>query len=424
MAKRHKLRHQIIIDRINNPENLWSYSNLIFNTHTNQNVIWNIIWDSILKQKDLYRYWNCISQNANITWTDIQNNPDLPWNWTYVGINKNITWDIILNNPDHQWDWEFLSHYKSITWSIIKQNIDFYKQKLNWNGMGCNFDFEILENLELSVPWNFHNLSNCLIINWDIVIKYKDQDWNWDALSDCQNLDYNIILDHIDKPWNWDKISLSLKVTSLILSTNSNWNWNHLCYNKSVTEEILIDYKDKPWNYTNLSQNKNISKEFVLNNPDKAWNYNILAYNNIIIMDKITDWNTVIHNTKLPLEFMKENIDLFTTEQHWQQLSMNKNMNFDFVLEYKDKPLNWFQISYSNCITYEIVNNNRHLPWNWNSLSTNQNMLDIEVEFKLKAREHIAAYKILQYWLRAYYNPEYLICQQRLLREFENLTKV
>jgi hypothetical protein len=93
-------------------------------------------------------------------------------------------------------------------------------------------------------------------------------------------------------------------------------------------------------------------------------------------------------------------------------------------LEHKDKPLDWIFISYSHYITYEIVSKNRNLPWDWDALSGNNNMFDIEFEFKLKAREHIAAYKIQQIWLRAYYNPEYLICQQRLLREFKNLTKV
>jgi hypothetical protein len=187
---------------------------------------------------------------------------------------------------------------------------------------------------------------------------------------------------------------------------------------------MLINYPNKPWNYACLSSNcrNSITKEFVLNNPDKAWNYNHLAYNNIIIKDKITDLNLV--SEKLPLEFIKENIDLFPNGQLWHYLSINNNLDFDFILEHKDKFVDWIFISYSNCITYEIVSQNRNLPWNWCGLSRNKNMFDIEVEFKLKAREHLAAYKILQYWLRSYYNPEYLICKRRLYNEFENLTKV
>jgi hypothetical protein len=131
----------------------------------------------------------------------------------------------------------------------------------------------------------------------------------------------------------------------------------------------------------------------------------------------------VSQNTKLPLKFIKENIDLFTTWQQWKYLSRNENLNFDFILEHKDKNLEWTTISYSNYITYEIVQNNRNLPWVWHCLCKNKNMFDIEVEFKLKAREHLAAYKIQQTWLRSYYNPEYLICKRRLYNEFENLTK-
>jgi hypothetical protein len=416
MAVRHKLRHQILEDRINNPENSWSYNYLSYNL----NLYFTIILNNNLLFKDCD--WDCISQNSNVTWEIIINNPTIPWEWTNISLNKNITWDIIINNPDYPWDWDYLSRYKPITWCIIKQNIDLFKERLNWDLLGKNWDFEILENLGLSVPWNFQNLSYFNpIINWDVVIKYKDQDWNWDCLSESENLDYNIIVEYIYKPWNWDKISSNLKITSQVLSTNQNWNWNYLSYNKSITEEILLDHKNKPWNYSKLSSSRNsISKEFVLNNPDKPWDYNKLAANNIIIIDKITDWNLV--SEKLSLDFIKENINLFTTDQSWRCISRNENMNFDFILEHKDKPFDWITISYSNYITYEIVSKNRNLPWDWGALSGNKKMLDIESEFKLKAREHLAAYKIQQTWFKAYYNPEYLICKRRLYNEFESLS--
>jgi hypothetical protein len=416
--KRHKLRHQILEDRINNSDNLWFTDCISKNS--------NITWEIIKNNPTIPWNWPNISENKNITWDIILNNLDKPWFWDLISLNKNITWDIIINNLDCPWDWNYLSRYKPITWCIIKQNINLFKQRLNWNLIGSNlkFDFEILKNLGLTVPWNFQNLSRSNIINWDIVIKYKDQDWDWDALSNSRNLDYNIILEHINQAWNWDSISFNLKITSQVLSTNQNLNYYILSFNKSITEEILIDHKDKPWNYVGLSSNcQNISKEFVLNNPDKPWNYDLLAYKNIIIMDKISNLTTVIHNTKLPLEFIKENIDLFTTDQQWRCLSKNENLNFDFILDNLDKSLDWSAISSSDYITYEIVNNNRNLPWNWRCLTVNKNMLDIKSEFKLKAREHIAAYKIQQYWLRDYYNPEYLICQQRLSREFKSLTK-
>jgi hypothetical protein len=419
MAKRHKLRHQIIEDRLNNSENSWSDVDLLkHDFHT------NLTFKNIIKTKS---NWNYISQY--ITWDIIKNNLDIPWNWYMLSVNKNITWDIIINNQDYLWNWEYLSHYKSITWDIIKQNLDLFKEKLHWNVIGFKFDFEILENLGLSVPWNFQNLSRLIcydIINWDIVIKYKDQDWDWDALSDSINLDYNIILENINQPWNWNNISRNLEITSQVLSTNQNLNWNYLNQNKNITEDILLNYPDKPWdwNFSLSSYRNNISKEFILNNPDKPWNYDLLAYKNIIIIDKITDWDLVSENLELPLEFIKENINLFTTKHHWQHLSRNENLNFDFILEHKDKPLDWSAISSSDYITYEIVSKNRNLPWNWRCLTVNINIWNIESEFKLKAREHLAAYKIQQTWFKAYYNPEYLICQNRLYNEFKNLSRV
>jgi hypothetical protein len=230
MTERHKIRSKILTDRLSNPENLWIYPNIYIMNNLDLNLLDTtkikidtkhlslsknptLTIDFINNNKDKCWYWDHISQNTNITLDIITNNPNLPWSFKYVGLNKNITWENILNNPDYPWNWTFLTHYKSITWSIIKQNIDLFKQRLLWNEMGCIFDFEILENLGLSVPWNFQNLSYFNPnINWDIVIKYKDQNWNWDALSDSENLDWNIIVEYIYKPWNWKKISLNLKL--------------------------------------------------------------------------------------------------------------------------------------------------------------------------------------------------------------------
>jgi hypothetical protein len=212
----------------------------------------------------------------------------------------------------------------------------------------------------------------------------------------------DIIKKNIDLPWCWESISLNLKITSQVLSTNQNldWDWDNLSGNESITEDILIDHKDKPWDYGELSNCRNITKEFVLNNPDKPWNYDHLGYNNIIIADEITNWYIISKNLEISFEFILEHINKFIRDGDWEYLSRNNN------------------------ITYEYVSNNRNLPWDWSVLSGNKNMLDIEVEFKLKAREHMAAYKILQYWLRSYYNPEYLICKRRLYNEFKNLTRV
>jgi hypothetical protein len=47
-----------------------------------------------------------------------------------------------------------------------------------------------------------------------------------------------------------------------------------------------------------------------------------------------------------------------------------------------------------------------------------------DVDTSKEEREYMAVFKIKQYWLKAYYNPKYLICKRRLLREFKNLTRV
>lgn len=101
--------------------------------------------------------------------------------------------------------------------------------------------------------------------------------------------------------------------------------------------------------------------------------------------------------------------------------------------------LNWWKssISLNPNITYHDIMNNPNLNWkneiqgisgqnsnsgwNWNHLSINKNILWSKYDKLDYIKKSIAARFIQKIFLKAYYDPEYKICKDRLLREFNLL---
>jgi hypothetical protein len=84
------------------------------------------------------------------------------------------------------------------------------------------------------------------------------------------------------------------------------------------------------------------------------------------------------------------------------------------ILDFVD----WMALSYSPNITWKTISKHLDKPWNWSYLSQNPNLFVIPLQ---KIREHFAAKCILRNWRNAISNPNYQICNKRLLREFGEL---
>lgn len=112
------------------------------------------------------------------------------------------------------------------------------------------------------------------------------------------------------------------------------------------------------------------------------------------IMAKLKHHGSHAHVTKLtqilPLEIIK-----LSSNWHWETLSNNRNITWEYILANLDKKWNWctlcfrydFKFEYINLIppnllqwhaisansniTWEIINSNPDLPWEWDGVSKN-----------------------------------------------------
>jgi hypothetical protein len=173
-----------------------------------------------------------------------------------------------------------------------------------------------------------------------------------------------------------------------------------------------------------LNSIKKIEYDILKNHVNKFWYWDLLAYNNYELVECFPQnawcFEFLSNNVDLPLDFIKKHIN---KNWDWGKLSNNNNITIEFIIEHIEKFIrdgNWLVISNKKSLTWLDIKNNPYYPWNIHIISSNKNMFNVDKDM----REHMAAFKIQQYWLKAYYNPEYLVCRQRLSREFENLIKV
>jgi hypothetical protein len=465
-----KFKRQIIKERLNNYP--WNYYLL---KTCNKYITAEIIIDNLDYFNDSLKEaifkndlsWNIIKKNSVllksafnhshkcITWNIIKNNPNFSWHWNEITLNPNITLDIIINNLEYPWDWKAISSHKIISNDLIQNNINLFYEKMDWDLLAknnFNIDLKIYENFP-HLNWNYQYLSMNKNLTFDIVVKHPDKPWNWDILSRHINITFEIIQDNLDKPWNWKIIGFSENITWDIILNNLdkpwnfdllsqyknitwkdisanydlfmqkinlqifvannhhdieivknllylNWNWTDLSNLKNIEDILLLDeYKDKPWNWSILS--RNITFDYVLQHPDKPWDYNNLA-----------------SNPNITLEIIINNPDYFNGSYDF--VSYNPNLTLKIIQDNPHLPWNYQRLSH--IVTFDIVKNNLDISWSWNELSLNANMFNIDTS--KEEREHMAAFKIQQYWLKAYYTPNYLLCQRRLYNEFKNLIKV
>ena len=158
------------------------------------------------------------------------------------------------------------------------------------------------------------------------------------------------------------------------------WHWWCLSINPNITWDIVQANPNKPWDWRCLSWNPNITWDIVQANPDKPW--------------------------------------------RWMSLSSNPNITWDIVRANPDKDWDWGALSNNPQVTWDVVQANLDKPWGWSVLSLNSNVLRYPLaEIERNAWRFIAAWRIQRAFKKAYSNPEYKMCCDRLMREFAGMAK-
>jgi hypothetical protein len=389
-------------------------------------ITWDIIKENLTICNELVN-WPILSfHNYGIDLEIVKNLPDKQWNWNVIS-SKDLPLQFIIDHIDKPWDWTMMHLNRYMTYDVIKNHIDFtnkYRMK------NISFAMELsAKHINEHNFWCWDALSTNKYIAWSIILDNIKKPWNWSLLSYREDLTWTIVQNHLNKSWDW-KI-LSGKFDFEIIKNNPRlpWDLDSVSYNKKVTWSIIINNLEYPWNWNVLSNNKNISWTLLQTYPilNNKLNWFIIYSNpyqvDIAIIEnnpgKPWNWNNLSYHPNLKVDF----IDKYKNENwNWDAIALNNSncITADFILNNFDK-FNINKLHRNYYLTLEIIDKYKDKPWDWDNLSYNFKIYNIESEFNKKAREHMAAYKILYTWLRSYYNPNYLICKKRLYKEYLEL---
>ena len=199
---------------------------------------------------DLSKFINEILRKSDLTWDIIQKYSALPWPTSVL--SRLAPLDYIEDHPDIPWDFSAISGRKDLTIDFMRR----YKDKLNWNYISNNIDFQdVIENPHL--PWNYRLLSYNTNIKAEDLIEHPDLPWDYFQLSYHINLDF--VYANPDLMWDYDELSSRpLCLDFIRQNINKSWDYKELSKNPNMTFDFAVEFYDKPWNWKFLIKNSNI----------------------------------------------------------------------------------------------------------------------------------------------------------------------
>lgn len=400
-----------------------------------------------------------LSSNASVTPDFVREHLEKPWDW------KRLSWQggEFLTAPD-------------LCAMDATERID--ASQISYEYVLHDLPTDIILRYR-NLPWDWYALTLRSDIEVDFIIAHRELPWDWHALSmkyskrENVRLKFSHVVNNLWIPWRWDIISRRNDVVTfqdVLDNLHLAWCWSRLSCNTNVTENVVDQYPSLPWDYEFLTRNPRISFEYIKKHKDKAWDIVFLSEHKgrdfqETVQDFQWHWAIVSRNTNLTLQFVLDHLDL---PWRWEFLSVNCGIFLQDMLKHKELPWNWSLASMRSDVTEAIVEQNLDVAWSWSLLTDNQKItcafvarhstkpwqwqhimlkkqMSYEFYEKFKGmlpptasiachnacvflrvtesdrwaygREHMAAWRIQQAWLRAYYNPEYSVCCKRLKRD-------
>lgn len=176
---------------------------------------------------------------------------------------------------------------------------------------------------------------------------------------------------------------------------NNNFSFKYYWYMVSISPYITMDYIDRhpkiPWEWNEISRhNWNLTKEYIEQHPDNKWNWEYISMNSFIPVEFIEKHSgesisEEVKKNRIQFDSIdisdKLNIDKYTRDTCWlKQMSIGSDIMQHFIESYPEDS--------------EKFEKNK------------------EIFILQKLREHLAAFKIQQAYLRARYNPAYAYCRK------------
>lgn len=267
-----------------------------------------------------------------------------------ISLFNNITLEVIKELTDIEWDWVCISGHNNITLEMIKENPD--------------------------LPWDYKGIISNKNIKFDDLKKYVIEENKLNEL-------------------NWIEEIKEKEKEKLL--TGESPTLTTLMMNKGVKEEDIIKNPEIDWCYQWLSMNCNISLDFVLKNLELDWDIDLL------FSRPTTTWDEIKNGDLFYEDYDKENLLSNFSERTIRQISKNKNITWEIILNNLHENWDWDYVTMNPNVTFEIINNNPDKKWNKKLLYKNENISIEELkENNIEITEEEEIEKLLGFQMTGY----------------------
>ena len=309
--------------------------------------------------------------------------------------NPNATPNLIKNNLNLDVvDWSKISYlgfrkYENYWCAnfIQKHAVDMIKMSLNDNWKVYLYSSFVKENIDkypikhfLSMDMSVGDMDDILYI----LRKYPHSEWRMSTLSMNPKITMKIIRNNMDIKWDWEFISYNRNVTMKDIEDNLNfpWKWKYLFYNPNISIKILeFDYMLKIFKRDMFEFGRIGIKPEIMNYVIET--YKIIRLDYTVLSNYVTietlkkypnkgwDWYWISPSHNITMNDIENNIHLPWDFQH---VSSNSNLTIEFVKKYINKSWNWKRISSNSNINMKDIENNPTMSWNFKHISLNPNL--------------------------------------------------
>lgn len=341
--------------------------------------------------QNLHLKWNWIELTCNLNIcnaNNVINHLNLPWVWQIIYYNS-FMFDIVDAYPTLNWNWQLLIHNFHFTYGILKKYqvqwdynevakfvklpsevIFKYKDSItcwselsslnvkydivhklsykHWDWAKLSSNYKMLDSVttfDISLPWDFENLSRTLpiISRLDIVIQNPNANWQWDTIS--RNIRYKsdvkLMVNNQHLPWQWHLIYIPYDIESVLKHSHLNWNWGKL---SQILPLDFIFTHQYQWSWKHISSRSDITLDMLKKN-NVPWFYNLLTCDydadmiQYILDNPNLKWNWLYISTYVKsLDLVLQNLSLPWSLSYFRY---NNNFHIYEVLSHPEIPYEW-----------------------------------------------------------------------------------
>lgn len=311
-----------------------------------------------------------ISCNPNLTMEYIKRKrPFIDWDWNMIcftlyiiaveGGAPKITIEDVMRNKHLPWCWKWIWCWQRQVHQVTVQDI-------------VHGRFSIDSPYDIFVLCSYENMSSSIDGIHDDIYLY---------LCDNPTVPLKLIVEQtlLLRYVEWDLILAKYPIPEIMKYELSipNFSFGQISHNITATYDDVMNYSDVPWGSDVLCRTL-IEFSDILKKPHLHWDYSLLSM-----------------NPHLTAAFFIDNIHM-----NWNHIYISRYLNgitFDTVESTSDK-----------------------FAWEWVYISGNPSVLEVtQDELASEFRKINAINKIQSQFKQSYTSPEYTMCKNRLMREYE-----